>query len=186
MTWMTGSYDPELNLVYWGTGNPNPVLAGEGRLGDTSIPARLCAERDTGNLVWYFQPSPHDVHDWDAVQTPMLFDGDFRGQQRKMVAQLAAMVLLRAGSQDRRAPLTTPFVETNWAKGINGRGATDSRYGKDLHRMEAWYRRDRTVPQLAFAQLSIRKRYGYVSARRQWSVFYRQRKGRLKGGWPRS
>ena len=68
MTWMTGTYDPDLNLLYWGTGNPNPVLAGEGRPGDNLYTCSIVAlNPDTGKLVWHFQPSPHDVHDWDAV-----------------------------------------------------------------------------------------------------------------------
>ncbi|MGH9594632.1 MAG: PQQ-binding-like beta-propeller repeat protein, partial [Bryobacteraceae bacterium] len=78
MTWMTGTYDPELHLLYWGTGNPNPVLAADGRPGDNLFTCSIVAlNPDTGKMVWYFQPSPHDTHDWDAVQTPVLFDADF-------------------------------------------------------------------------------------------------------------
>ena len=81
MTWMTGTYDPELNLLYWGTGNPNPVLAGDGRVGDNLYTCSIVAlSPDSGKLAWYFQPSPHDVHDWDAVETPVLFDAEFNGQ----------------------------------------------------------------------------------------------------------
>src|SRR5205807_88506 len=88
MTWMTGTYDPELNLLYWGTGNPNPVLAGEGRPGDNLYTCSIVAlNPDTGKLVWFFQPSPHDVHDWDAVETPVLFDANFNGKPRKLLAQ---------------------------------------------------------------------------------------------------
>ncbi len=88
MTWMTGTYDPALNLLYWGTGNPNPVLAGEGRPGDNLYTCSIVAlNPDTGKLVWYFQPSPHDVHDWDAVETPVLFDAEFKGKKRKLLAQ---------------------------------------------------------------------------------------------------
>ena len=79
MTWMTGTYDPQLNLLYWGIGNPNPVLAGDGRLGDNLYTCSIVAlDPDKGTLKWHFQPSPHDVHDWDAVQTPVLFDGNIQ------------------------------------------------------------------------------------------------------------
>src|SRR6185436_12917982 len=65
MTWLTGTYDPELNLLYWGTGNPNPVFAGRGRKGDNLWTASIVAlNADTGKLAWYFQASPHDTHDW--------------------------------------------------------------------------------------------------------------------------
>ncbi|MEI9977343.1 MAG: hypothetical protein WDO73_37985 [Ignavibacteriota bacterium] len=76
MTWMPGTYDPELNLIYWGTGNPNPVFAGQGRVGANLWTASIVAlHADTGKLVWYHQPSPHDTHDWDNVETPVLIDG---------------------------------------------------------------------------------------------------------------
>ncbi len=64
MTWIPGTYDPELNLIYWGTGNPNPVHAGEGRKGANLWTSCIVAlNPDTGKLVWYFQPTPHDTHD---------------------------------------------------------------------------------------------------------------------------
>ncbi|MBV9266136.1 MAG: PQQ-binding-like beta-propeller repeat protein, partial [Acidobacteriaceae bacterium] len=66
MTWLPGTYDPELNLLYWGTGNPNPVYAGQGRKGSNLWTCSIVAlNPDTGKLVWYFQASPHDTHDWD-------------------------------------------------------------------------------------------------------------------------
>jgi len=85
--WMTGTYDPDLNLIYWGTGNPHPVLAGVVRPGSNLYTCSIVAlNADTGRLAWYFQPSPHDTHDWDAVETPVLFDADFRGRHRKLLA----------------------------------------------------------------------------------------------------
>jgi alcohol dehydrogenase (cytochrome c) len=88
MTWMTGTYDPELNLVYWGTGNPTPVLTGKTRPGDNLYTCSIVAlNPDTGKMAWAFQPSPHDTHDWDAVETPVLVDADFGGQPRKMLMQ---------------------------------------------------------------------------------------------------
>ncbi len=88
MTWMTGSYDPELNLVYWGTGNPTPVLTGKTRPGDDKHTCSIVAlNADTGKLAWAFQASPHDTHDWDAVETLVLVDADFHGQPKKMLMQ---------------------------------------------------------------------------------------------------
>jgi alcohol dehydrogenase (cytochrome c) len=86
--WMTGTYDPELNLVYVGTGNPTPVLNGPARPGDNPWTCSIVAiNPDTGKLVWGFQVSPHDTHDWDAAEVPVLVDGDFNGSPRKMVMQ---------------------------------------------------------------------------------------------------
>ena len=86
--WMTGTYDPDLNLIYWGTGNPHPVLAGGGRAGDNLYTCSILAlNADTGAIVWYFQASPHDTHDWDAVETPVLFTAEFNGKPRKLLAQ---------------------------------------------------------------------------------------------------
>ncbi len=85
-TWVTGSYDPGQNLVYWGTGNPGPDWNGVARKGDNLYSDCLIAlDADTGKLKWHFQFTPHDDHDWDSVQVPVLVDGDFRGQPRKMV-----------------------------------------------------------------------------------------------------
>ena len=85
-SWMTGSYDPELNLVYWGTGNPGPDWNGDVRMGDNLYSdAVLAINPDTGEMVWYFQFTPHDVHDWDSTQIPILADSEFGGRQRKLM-----------------------------------------------------------------------------------------------------
>ena len=124
MTWMPGTYDPELNLVYWGTGNPNPVHAGQGRKGENLWTCSIVAlNPDTGKMSWYFQPSPHDTHDWDAVQTPVLFDGQFQGKDRKLLAQASRngyfFLLDRATGEHL---LTAAFVDINWSKGVDRRG----------------------------------------------------------------
>ncbi|MBV9759121.1 MAG: acido-empty-quinoprotein group A [Acidobacteriaceae bacterium] len=124
MTWITGTYDPSLNLLYWGTGNPNPVLAGYTRPGDNLFTCTIVAlNPDTGKLVWYFQPSPHDVHDWDAVQTPVLVDADFHGAPRKLLIQASRngylFVLDRATG---KALLSAPYEEINWSKGVDATG----------------------------------------------------------------
>jgi alcohol dehydrogenase (cytochrome c) len=87
-TWLTGTYDPELNTLYWGTGNPNPDWDGDNRPGDNLYAASLIAlDPDTGKLKWHFQFTPHDTHDWDANQVPVLADLTINGQPRKVVMQ---------------------------------------------------------------------------------------------------
>jgi alcohol dehydrogenase (cytochrome c) len=124
MTWMTGTYDPDLNLVYWGTGNPTPVLNGSTRPGDDLYTCSIIAiSPDTGKLAWAFQPSPHDTHDWDAVETPVLVDGDFHGEPRKMLMQTSRngyfFVLDRTNGKNL---LTAPFGPVNWALGVDAQG----------------------------------------------------------------
>ena len=124
MTWMTGTYDPALNLLYWGTGNPNPVLVGDSRPGDNLYTCSIVAlNPDTGKLAWAFQPSPHDVHDWDAVQTPILFDAEFKGKQRKLLAQASRngffFVLDRTSGEHL---LTSAFIDQTWASGVDAKG----------------------------------------------------------------
>jgi len=124
MTWMTGTYDPELNLIFWGTGNPTPVLSGRTRPGDDPWTCSIVAlNPDNGKLAWGFQASPHDTHDWDAVETPVLVDGDFHGKPRKMLMQTSRngyfFVLDRTNG---KSLLTTPFGPTNWALGIDKDG----------------------------------------------------------------
>ena len=122
--WLPGTFDPELNLLYWGTGNPHPVLAGTTREGDNLYTCSIVAlNPDNGHLVWHFQASPHDTHDWDAVETPVLFDADFRGRPRKLLAQASRngylFVLDRTNGQSL---LTAPYVPIDWASGIGPNG----------------------------------------------------------------
>jgi alcohol dehydrogenase (cytochrome c) len=124
MTWMTGTYDPDLKLVYWGTGNPTPVLKGSTRPGDDLYTCSIVAlNPDTGKLVWAFQPSPHDTHDWDAVETPVLVDGDFQGEPKKMLMQTSRngyfFVLDRTNG---KSLLTVPYGPVNWALGVDKEG----------------------------------------------------------------
>ena len=124
MTWGATTYDPELNQIYLGTGNPQPVIAGKGRQGDNLYTASIVAlNPDTGKLIWYFQPSPHDTHDWDNNQVPDLYDGVIGGQKKKLLS-----VACRNGwffTLDRatgKAIVSKDYVKTNWAKGIDSRG----------------------------------------------------------------
>ncbi len=124
MTWMPGTYDPELNLYYLGTGNPNPVMAGQGRKGTNLWTCSIVAlNPDTGKMVWYFQASPHDTHDWDAVQTPVLVNGQINGKPRKLLAQASRngyyFLLDRTNGKDL---VSEPFIDINWSKGVDAKG----------------------------------------------------------------
>ena len=123
-TWMTGSYDPELDLIYWGTGNPNPDYYGDDRLGDNLYTNSLVAlDAQTGTLRWHYQFTPHDLHDWDSNHVPVQADIMFGGEQRKVV-----MVANRNGFfyvLDRTTGellLGKPFTETTWAREIGPDG----------------------------------------------------------------
>jgi alcohol dehydrogenase (cytochrome c) len=122
--WVTGTYDPEENLVFFGTGNPGPDYYSDTRKGDNLYTASLVAlDADTGKLRWHYQFTPHDTHDWDATQVPVLGELTFEGQPRKVV-----MFANRNGffyTLDRRTGrviVGKPFVETTWAKELDERG----------------------------------------------------------------
>ncbi|MBI1874897.1 MAG: acido-empty-quinoprotein group A [Acidobacteria bacterium] len=125
MPWLPGTYDPELNLYYFGTGNPQPVLTGQSRAGDNLYTCSIVAlNPDTGKMVWHYQVTPHDTHDWDAAQTPVLFDGVIDGKPRKLIAQANRnghfFVLDRVNGQHL---VTRPFIDSlNWTQDINAKG----------------------------------------------------------------
>ena len=123
-TWMTGSYDPELNLIYWGTGNPNPDYYGDDRLGDNLYTTSIIAiDADTGTLQWHYQFTPHDINDWDSNHVPVQADIMWDGRLRKVV-----MVANRNGFfyvLDRvtgELLLGKPFTDTTWAREIGPDG----------------------------------------------------------------
>ncbi|MFZ0542115.1 MAG: PQQ-dependent dehydrogenase, methanol/ethanol family [Candidatus Sulfotelmatobacter sp.] len=124
-TWMPGTYDPQLNTIYWGTSNPAPDFDGGVRPGDDLYTdCVLALDPDTGKLKWYFQFTPHDLFDFDAVETPILIDTNYRGVPRKLLVEANRngflYVLDRANGEFLSA---TPFVEKlNWAKGIDAHG----------------------------------------------------------------
>jgi acido-empty-quinoprotein group A len=184
MTWMTGTYDPDLNLLYWGTGNPNPVLVGEGRPGDNLYTCSIVAlNPDTGKLVWSFQPSPHDVHDWDAVETPVLFDAEFKGKPRKLLAQASRnsffFVLDRTNGQHL---LTAPFIDQTWASGVDSRG-------RPIAKPEAAPTPDGALVEPSSdggtnwmaPSFDPQTALFYVNARRIFSIFYRTTEGKAEG-----
>lgn len=124
LAWNKGSYDPALNLLYWGTGNPAPDFNGDGRHGDDLYTCSLLAiDADTGKIKWHFQLSPHDTHDWDATQVPVLFDAKIEGKTRKLLAMANRngfyYVLDRETGQFIAG---VPFIKQTWAKGLDSQG----------------------------------------------------------------
>jgi alcohol dehydrogenase (cytochrome c) len=133
-TWLTGTYDAESDLLYWTTGNPCPDFNGDERRGDNLYSASVLALRPaTGKLHWYYQYTPHDLHDWDAVQVPMLIDAQFQGRTRKLLAQGNRngffYVLDRTNGE---LLLAKPFIhKLTWATGIGKDGRPQVAPGSD-------------------------------------------------------
>ncbi len=123
-TWMTGTYDPLLQTIYWGTGNPGPDLYGDVRKGDNLFSCSLLAlDPDTGKLKWYFQFSPHDTHDWDAAETPMLLDLPWKGKLRKVVVQANRNAFFYMLDRETGEFLEGyPYGRQTWAKGLDAKG----------------------------------------------------------------
>ena len=124
--WLPGSYDPETKLYIFGTGNPTPAYTvGRGE-GDNLFTCSLVAVNvETGKMAWYFQTSPHDMHDWDSAQTPILFDARINGRMRKLVSTAARngyfFTLDRVTGEHI---LTTKYgLTTNWVKSVAKNGS---------------------------------------------------------------
>ncbi len=123
-TWMTGTYDPDLDLIYWGIGNPSPDINGDVRKGDNLFTCSVVAlEARTGKRRWHFQFTPHDLYDWDANETPVLVDRVFKGKPRKLLLQANRngffYVLDRLTGEFL---FGAPFGRQNWAKGLDRNG----------------------------------------------------------------
>ena len=136
--WLPGVYDPETRLYIFGTGNPTPAYTdGPRGPGDNLYTCAIVAVNvDTGKMAWYYQTSPHDTHDWDSAQTPVLVDGDFRGSgPRKMVLTASRNgYYFTLDRQTGERLVTSRFSETvNWAKGLNERGQPVRDPAKDHH-----------------------------------------------------
>ncbi len=124
-TWLTGTYDPSLDLLYWPTGNPCPDYNGDERLGDNLYSNSVLALKPrTGELKWYFQFTPHDLHDWDATQVPVLADLEFGGKPRKLLLhpnRNGFFYVLDRTNGERL--LSAPFVKKlTWATAIGADG----------------------------------------------------------------
>jgi len=125
-TWLTGSYDPATRLLYWGTGNPGP-WNGDVRPGDNLYTCSLLAlDVDTGKLRWHFQFTPHDVHDWDANQIPVLVDAQLGGRTRSLVVTANRNGFFYALDRTTGEFLNAaPFAKQTWARGIDAHGRPD-------------------------------------------------------------
>lgn len=123
-TWVTGTYDPSLDLIYWGTGNPGPDLYGKDREGDNLYTDAVVAlDPDNGELKWHYQFTPHDTHDWDATQVPVLADVPVGGVTRKALLFANRNGFYYTIDRTNGALLATrPFVQTTWAEKINADG----------------------------------------------------------------
>lgn len=124
-TWMPGTYDPELNLVFWTTSNPAPDFDGGPRPGDDLYTdCVLALNPDTGKLVWYFQFTPHDLFDFDATETPVLVNATLNGQPRKLIVQANRNGFLYVLDRTNGKFLSaTQFAkQMNWAKSIDPQG----------------------------------------------------------------
>jgi len=123
-TWVTGTFDPALNLVYWGTGNPAPDYNGDDREGDNLYSNSVIAlNADTGRLRWYFQYTPHDLHDWDSNQVPVLVDADFGGRPRKLLLQANRNTFFYVLDRETGEYLSgTNYTKQTWARGLDERG----------------------------------------------------------------
>jgi alcohol dehydrogenase (cytochrome c) len=175
-TWVTGSYDPALNLIYWGTGNPGPDYDADVRNGDNLYSDSLLAiDASTGKLKWHFQFTPRDTHDWDATQVPVLIDGTVRGSPRKMVTLANRngffYVLDRQTGQFLAGKA---YGKQTWAKGLDDSGRPVMLPGTDpkpegvpmypgVHGATNW-----TSP-----SYSPDTGLMYVAAREEPTVFYR-------------
>jgi alcohol dehydrogenase (cytochrome c) len=145
--WVTGAYDPDTHLYIVGTGNPSPAYVPSGRDGDNLFTCSLLGvDVETGRMAWYYQTSPHDTHDWDSAQTPVLVDGEFAGRPRKLVLQATRngyfFVLDRVTGEHL---LTSPFAKWNkWVKEINTAGqpvrdpAKDASAAGTLVSLDGW------------------------------------------------
>jgi alcohol dehydrogenase (cytochrome c) len=126
--WVPGVFDPETRYYIFGTGNPTPGYTGAGRPGDNLFTCTLIAVHvDTGKMAWYFQTSPHDTHDWDSAQTPVLIDATINGRPRKLVSTAARNGYFFTVDRVTGEHIVTAKYgsTTNWAKGVRPNGVLE-------------------------------------------------------------
>lgn len=123
-TWLTGTFDRDLNVIYWPVGNPSPNYNGDGRKGDNLYTDCVVAlDADKGTLRWYFQFTPHDVYDWDATEILIAFDKTVDGKKQRLLGQADRnafyYVLDRESGKFQTA---RAIAKQTWAKQIDGHG----------------------------------------------------------------
>jgi len=186
MTWQPVTYDPELNLIYVTTGNPQPVIAHANRAGANLFTGSIVAlNADTGKMVWYFQSSPHDTHDWDSTQPAILIDDVLNGQPRKLIAQAARnghfFLLDRTNG---KAIVSTEYVKTNWALGYDPKGQPIPNPAKYPQIDGALVSPDQSgAANWPSPSVSPLTGLFYVNARRAYSVYYLYDPGDNPQGW---
>lgn len=124
-TWMPGTFDPELNTIYWGTSNPSPDFDGSVRPGDDLYTNCVIAlDPDTGKLKWHFQFTPHDLYDYDATETPVLVNMVYHGEPRKLIieANRNGFVYLLDRTNGKFLSAAQFVDKMNWAKGVDANG----------------------------------------------------------------
>lgn len=123
-TWTTGTYDVETDTIFWQTGNPGPDYDGTPRAGDNLYSCSVLAlDSKTGKMKWWFQFTPHDVHDWDGNQTPMLIDAMVRGKKRKLLVTAQRNAFFFVLDRVTGEFITgKPFAKQTWAKGLDDKG----------------------------------------------------------------
>jgi alcohol dehydrogenase (cytochrome c) len=123
-TWVTGTFDPAANTIYWGTGNPGPDYNGDDRPGDNLYACAVVAiDADTGKLKWHFQFTPHDVHDWDSCQVPVLFEANVNGRPRKMISFTNRNGFYYAIDRTNGQFVAGgSYAKQTWAKGLDDTG----------------------------------------------------------------
>ena len=159
--WIPGTYDPQLNLYYVGTGNPNPVFADQSRKGDNLYTCSIIAlNPDTGKMVWYYQVSPHEMHDWDASEAPVLIDGDDRWQAAQAAGAGEPQRLLLPARPDywRASGDRGLYRHDELGEGRECQGPADRRSEEvSRRRMACWFRRLRTGRPTGLRRVSIPK-----------------------------
>jgi alcohol dehydrogenase (cytochrome c) len=185
-TWITGTYDPDLNLVYWGTGNPGPGMDGDGRSGDNLYTCSLVAlDADSGKLRWHYQFTPHDTHDWDAVADPVLIDIAVKGQKVKAVVQANRNGLFYALDRTNGKLLqAAPYTKVDWTTGMGDDGRPVIVPGKEPSEEGT-----RACPGLAgghnwsATSYSLETRLFYFGSADGCELFYRHEQAFYEGQW---
>jgi alcohol dehydrogenase (cytochrome c) len=123
-TWATGAYDPERNLIFWGTGNPGPVFQDDTRSGDNLYSNSVIAiDASSGQLRWYYQFTPGDTHDWDSAQQPILAEIEWQGTRRAVVLWANRNAFFYALDRNTGEFLfARPFAKQTWNEGFDAKG----------------------------------------------------------------
>ena len=155
--WLPGAYDPETNLYIFGTGNPTPAYTPGRGDGDNLYTCSLVALNvTTGKIAWHLQTSPHDTHDWDSAQTPVLFDAVVNGRARKLVSTAARNGYFFTVDRVTGEPVVTSKygIATNWGVSVDAKGTV--RRDPDKDPIIAW--RDCVAERVRHDQLGAARR----------------------------